>query len=335
MATTRVPAVGLAAGKASGFTGSDSAQAPIAQGATFTPAPPNGAAQAGQYVTSATTPAATTGSGDAYADFVGEYTDLGIGGLADQAWTLHNAGWTDSAILTKARSGDGSAISNEYNTIFPGAAKLLKDGVVSNEGQYTSAIQTFTDASHAYGVNGYSKADYASLLDGGVSTSEWTNRLQIAAQAVNQTDPTDRAQLQRLYGITTGDLTSYWLDPTNSAASLQPKLNAALVAGAADRTGFGDLDQATAEQLANTGVSAAQAAQGFAQIQAQQGALAQLPGQANPGISSAQEIGAQFNGDAASQAAITAQKSARLATFAGSSNVASTATGVAAFAPQR
>jgi len=95
------------------------------------------------------------------------------------------------------------------------------------------------------------------------SVSEMQDRMGIAATVVHMSSPELRAQLDRLYGVTTGDLTRYWLNPKEQAPILQRRFVAAQVAEMASRTGWGQLSASQAEDLVTRGTDPNAALEGF------------------------------------------------------------------------
>jgi hypothetical protein len=89
------------------------------------------------------------------------------------------------------------------------------------------------------------------------------DRLGLAAQAVHMSSPELRSELQRLYGITAGDLTRYWLDPTKEAPVLQRRFAAASISEQAQRTGFEQLTAEQSEGLVQRGLSPDRAVEAF------------------------------------------------------------------------
>jgi hypothetical protein len=97
-----------------------------------------------------------------------------------------------------------------------------------------------------------------------VSLVELKSRIDEAAMASTQAPPETRAQLQSLYGVDSGHLTAYYLDPDKAQPVLQKQFAAATLSGTGVRSGYGALDRSQAERLATLGVSGDQAAQGSA-----------------------------------------------------------------------
>ena len=155
-----------------------------------------------------------------------------------------------------------------------------------------------------------------------VSTAELTDRVVQgfipALQELNST-PQLAQVAQNYYGITPGSLAAYYLDPTKALALLQKQFTAAQIGGEAGITGFGGLDRQTAEQLAALGVTQTQAQQGFSTLGHMAQAYNPLPGeQPGTGVSRAEQVAGQFEGNAQAQLAMQLAAQSRQAAFAGS-----------------
>lgn len=99
-----------------------------------------------------------------------------------------------------------------------------------------------------------------------VSARELEERFNIASTAVYLTPPEDRAEFQRLFGVTTGQLAKYWMDPKKEFPLLQQQFVAGRIAGAAVRSGFGQITAEQATRLYQTGMQPEQAVEGFGQL---------------------------------------------------------------------
>jgi hypothetical protein len=89
----------------------------------------------------------------------------------------------------------------------------------------------------------------------------------MAAMAVYQSRPETREQLQRLFGVTSGDLISYWLDPKTTVQNLQRRLAVSQIAAEAQAAGYrSDLTISQGLQLFEAGLTAEQARTGFGEL---------------------------------------------------------------------
>lgn len=174
--------------------------------------------------------------------------------------------WASDKIITGASEAeiqlelyDQPAFKQRFWMIFArqkaGLPPVSPNDVLSYE-------QTATDLAHAFGIT-LSSHKVGDLIANNVSATELQERVSLASQAVHMASADLKGQLQRLYGITAGDLTDYWLDPKQKAPELTRRFTAAQIAEQAHRSTWGDLSAAQAEGLARQGMDAASATRGF------------------------------------------------------------------------
>lgn len=309
----------------------------------LTPAPKAGTS-APPTKTTTTTPTTTTPTTPPPAQTDPAFqTILGVllqGGLTDPAfatiaWNDYKSGRTDSALILSDIRG-----SDAYKTAFPNADKLLASGIISNEGQYLNALNTYRDLNHRYGLPAtYDSAeDITTLLLGHVSSTEYEQRLSLAQQAsLAGIDPTTRSELLRnVPGLTPGDLTAVYLNPNEDLGHLQQGYQAALIGAQADLTGFGQVGTGTLADLAARGVSTSQAQQGFGQLAADRNLFTALPGE-TPGASLDQQgqISAVLGGNAQAQATLDLLRRQRLGQFQNGGAAATSQQGAVGLAPNQ
>ena len=102
--------------------------------------------------------------------------------------------------------------------------------------------------------------DFEQWIAGDVSPVEVQERVRIASDWVNSLDPNARATWEEWY--TSGDLIAYALDRDRATTVLDRQLRASQVGGAAAQQGV-NIGRDTAERLADAGVNADAARQGF------------------------------------------------------------------------
>lgn len=108
---------------------------------------------------------------------------------------------------------------------------------------------------------------FANFIANDISPVELAQRIQQGYNAVTQASPEVLNQLKRMVpDLTDGDLAAYFLDPTKSGQEIERKARAAQISAAGVTQGGMQITTAQAEQLAQQGVSAEQAQQGFTQI---------------------------------------------------------------------
>lgn len=158
-----------------------------------------------------------------------------------------------------------------YAQAFPGNVTLMGEGKAPiPESTYMNITQGYKDAGNQFGLptDFLSNQEMGTLISGSVSVPEFTQRVQ-NGYAVAQTAPAEtRNLLQQYYGVNTGDLAHYYLDPTKAWSNLQKQTQAAVIGTEATSTGFGNLNLQQAEnlaqqQIASPGLDANYFRQGF------------------------------------------------------------------------
>jgi hypothetical protein len=244
-------------------------------------------------------------------DFLNDY---GLSGLdLDTAWQAY----VSSGSNTDYWMNTWLPTTSAFKTAYPAYDYLMKQGRGITVEQYREYQQNLYATAHQAGFpQGVVDNDTVTkFLEAGVPASEAQQRVIDASTAVNNLDKNSQAYFQaREAGISDGDMASYWFDPSKSLPVLENKLKAAQIGGAAANAGIG-LDTSIAGQLAKTGVTQAQAQQGFNQLANDQQLFHALPGQAGTGMGQASQVGAEFQTDAAAQQALAAARAGRLAPF--------------------
>lgn len=157
-------------------------------------------------------------------------------------WNRRFAGW-------KAR------VANGYNQISVGEYLAL-------ENQYKRIME-----SSGMPVGFYDDySDFGNLIAKNVSPDELQNRVQAAVTMVNEVDPTARALLSQFYGVGSGDIASYFLDPKRALPTLDKQYKAVNVAKFAARAGLDPVSATRYEDLVDRGVGEQQAAQGYSTV---------------------------------------------------------------------
>jgi hypothetical protein len=231
------------------------------------------------------------------ADLINTLSYYGLGDLATWAWNEHIAGKNDTQIMMDLRQTDS------YKQRFPGMAALSAQGSAITEQDYINKENADRELIRASGLDPtkYASRDaLGNLIGNGVSTSELSTRLNLVQSAVLQAPAEARQYLQANFGIGSGDLMNYFLDPSGALPDLQMKAAAAQIGGAAASSGFGYLDVQKALNLAAAGVSGSQAQAGFGKI-ATEGELTHNLNDGTGSVTNNDLIDAQLggNGDAA------------------------------------
>ena len=213
---------------------------------------------------------------------------------------MWNKGFDFNAIMDDPVNGIRA--SADYKKNFPAMAALNAAGQGISESTYLQKEQSDLELMKQYGIPSgiFDTKEYlGSLMTNNVNTTDLEKRL-MAVQ--NMVDPNVSQYAKDTYGLDTGHLMAYLLDPKAATPVLLQKAQAMQIGGAAYQQKFagglgpnGELSQAQAEELAMANVTQSDAQKGFANI-GQEGQLAQaLPGDTSGSVSNQQLINAQFN----------------------------------------
>lgn len=200
----------------------------------------------------------------------------------------------------------------QFEARFPAISVLSNEGVAITPAQYINMEQSYAALEQQAGLPA-NFASYDALIAAQVSPSEYSARLNQGYLAVAQADPTVIAAMKDYYGVTTGELAGYFLNPTAAEPLLLQKAVSAQIGGASAMSGFTGtqgsaggaegITQAQALRLAQLGVTQSAAQTGFQKLAAQKQLYQPLPGQGNVGnpLSTDQLLNAQFGSDAQTQ----------------------------------
>jgi hypothetical protein len=111
-------------------------------------------------------------------------------------------------------------------------------------------------------------SDMGQWIAKNVSVAEIEGRVRMATDAAKGVDPTMRNLMAQFYGLSTGDVAAYFLDPDRALPTIEQQYKSAGVASWAARNGYQVTDMARYEQLVANGVTAEQAAQGYGTVKA-------------------------------------------------------------------
>ena len=153
---------------------------------------------------------------------------------------------------------------------FPGWEKRVQNGYNQiSVGEYLQLENQYKRIMQAAGlpVGFYDDhSDFGNWIANNVSPDEVSNRVAIAADAARKVDPTARDLLTKFYGVTAGDLTSYFLDKDRALPVLDKQYKAVNVATFAAKNGLKVNDPSHYEDLVDQGVTAEQAANAYGTI---------------------------------------------------------------------
>lgn len=260
-------------------------------------------------------------------------TDADKSAKAQLAATLQNYGLDPSLVdtlWTDWHVGQGKQINQilldlpqtpQFQTRFPKYQEIQKAHPGFGVADYINYENAVHEQNQRYGMpdNFYSSGeDIANNLIKGVSANEREDRIKLGVAAAIQSPMENRAEMQRLYGVDLGHLTSYFLDPTRAEPELQKQVAASAIGGQSVRSQFGLLSKDEAERIAQLGLSDQEVGKGFSDLYSQRQFTQALPGQeaSQTGITREQQLAAQFGGDAAAQEAVLREQEKRKAEFA-------------------
>jgi len=111
-------------------------------------------------------------------------------------------------------------------------------------------------------------SDMGQWIAKNVSPAEIESRVRLAVDAAKSVDPTMRNLMAKFYGLSTGDVAAYFLDPTRALPTIEKQYKTAGVASWAARNGYQITDIGHYQDLVESGVTAETAAQGYSTIRA-------------------------------------------------------------------
>lgn len=205
----------------------------------------------------------------AYETLKTEFTKYGLG---DDAFLAE----VKNLILTGTPTSEATLklrATNEYAARFAGNQERLNSGKnVYDEATYLSLENQYRETFGAYGLDNLlgpdkktAQAKLAQYIGQDKSPLEIKKRVQMAVEQVqNRTDV--RMMFAEYYPeITDKDLVSYFLEPKDTLASLENKVNIAKIGSTAMRQGLVS-NITTAQELSEMGLSEEQAAAGYKNV---------------------------------------------------------------------
>lgn len=192
-----------------------------------------------------------------------QLTDWGVAELYDDAVKLIRQGLGTDAIILQLQD------TNAYKVRFAANEDRRKAGFrvlspaeyVDLETQYGSILRTFGLPAGFYD----SRDDFRKFIAADKSPSEIQSRAQAAQQVWLSKDPNIKQAWTSYYGLTDGDAIAAILNPETALPIVQRKVTAAQIGGQALASGL-QVGGSRAEQLADLGVTASDAAKGYGEI---------------------------------------------------------------------
>jgi hypothetical protein len=198
-----------------------------------------------------------------------EFQQYGLGSLVDSISNLLTDGTPPAEFALRLRG------TQEYKDRFKaneiriskGLSALSPAEYVGLEDQYQNVMRNY-DLPESYYTKDKTgrQAGFEQLLASDVSARELEDRVVTAKERVVNANPEVSKALKQFYpDITNGDILAYALDPKNALKSIQSRVTAAEIGGAAIQSGLGT-NLARAQELQQYGVDKASATEGYSVI---------------------------------------------------------------------
>jgi len=199
---------------------------------------------------------------DAFMAITALFKDYGLESLAGKIYDFVKNGYSADTISILLQD------TAEYKKRFAANEARRKAGIsVLSPAEYLSIENSYRQIMNQSGLpKGFydSNDDFTQFISGDMSPTELQSRVEMATQATVLANPQYKAALKQM-GLSDGELTAYFLDPKKALPFIQKTAATAAIGSEALERGFA-FDQQYAENLATQGISAEQAAQGYAQI---------------------------------------------------------------------
>jgi hypothetical protein len=190
----------------------------------------------------------------------------GLSSLMGKIESYVKEGLEDEAVLQMIRD------TPEYKQRFPAMAALKAKNRAITEGEYIEFERNASQLERAYGLPaGMLGTDtVTNLLTNEVSANELEQRVTLAAAGAYQASAEVRDTFSRFYGIDTGGLTAYFLDPDKALPLLNKQFAASKVGAEAQMQDF-SITAGLAEQLTEAGIGQEEARVGFSETARRRG----------------------------------------------------------------
>lgn len=158
----------------------------------------------------------------------------------------------------------------QYAARFPAMASLSKKNRAISEAEYISFEREAAQFERSYGLPAgmLGKSTVTTLLENEVSARELEERVTMAAAGAFQTSAEVKQQFKNFYGIDSGGLTAYFLDPEKALPLLNKQYASAQIGATAYGQGVG-IGSSTAEELVTAGINREAASEGFGKVAGQ------------------------------------------------------------------
>lgn len=175
-------------------------------------------------------------------------------------------------------SGDSIGIllreTPQYAKRFPAMKALQAKGRAITEGEYIGYERSAASLEQQYGLpEGMLVSNVTGLLTNEVSAAEMADRVRLASAGSILAPEDFKAQMRDRFGVDSGGLTAYYLDPTIAQPLLEKRYAMALIGTEAARAGVDGVATDYLSLLQGNGVTAGMAQQGFGRVASQEGLM--------------------------------------------------------------
>lgn len=155
----------------------------------------------------------------------------------------------------------------EYKVRFPAMAALAAKNRVLSEAEYIAFETEASQMERAYGLPAgmLGKSTVTDLISNEVSVRELEERVGLAANGAYNATAAVKKQFKDYYGIDTGGLTAYFLDPQKALPLLNKQVTSAQIGAEAALQGIG-VNAGLAENLTEAGITRDSAQAGFSTV---------------------------------------------------------------------
>jgi len=246
--------------------------------------------------------------------------EFGLGGILDAAKNWLAEGYDYEAVKALIRT------SPQYADRFPAMKALAAKGRTISEAEYIAYERNTAELERLYGLPAgmlTSKDVQTKLLTNEVSAKELESRTVKASAAQYDLPPEFRQMMKNYYGVDSGGLTAYYLDPDVSAPLLEKQFVSAQIGMEGAVRGL-SVDAGMSEFLYQQGVDRARAREGFTTVSGQAGL------QAGKGETATQGdlIGSAFSTEQGAADKVKRIAQARVGAFSGGGGFANDRSGV-------
>ena len=198
-----------------------------------------------------------------------EFANYGLASLVEPLRGLVQNGISGDEFTLRLRETESykKRFSANSERIAKGLTALSESDYLAKEDKYQSIMREYELPESYYAKDSLgTQSGFQKLLANDVSAVELEDRLIQAKDRVINTNPEVAAALKAFYPeISNGDILAYVLDPQNALKSIQRKVTAAEIGGAARSQGLAT-GVSRAEELAGFGVTKAVATEGYSTI---------------------------------------------------------------------